>query len=74
MSFDPNQNAPLGHAPPKKSGALKWILGGLGCFGLISILCLGGIGYIGYQGVQMVTTNPAYLEARATLELSLIHI
>jgi len=72
MSFDPNQNQPpMGHVPPKKSGgALKWILGGLGCFGLIGALCIGGVVYMGYQGVQMVTNNPAYIEARAQLESS----
>ena len=72
MSFDPNQNTPpMGHVPPKKSGgALKWILGGLGCFGLLALCCFGGLAYIGYQGVQMVTGNPGYLEARATLESS----
>jgi len=38
MSFDPNQNQPpMGHVPPKKSGALKWILGGIGCFGLATL-------------------------------------
>lgn len=70
MSFDPNQNAPMGHAPPKKSGALKWILGGLGCFGLLGLLCFGGFGYIAYQGVQMINDNPGYLEARAQIESS----
>ena len=72
MSFDPNENMPpMGHVPPKKSGgSLKWILGGLGCFGLLAICCIGGLAFLGYQGVQMVTSNPGYLEARATLESS----
>ncbi len=61
----------MGHVPPKKKGgALKWILGGLGCFGLLALCCFGGLAYFGYQGVKMVTSNPAYLEARATLESS----
>lgn len=72
MSFDPNQNTPpMGSVPPKKSGgALKWILGGLGCFGLIIALCVGGFAYFAYQGVQMVTNNPALNEAKATLTSS----
>lgn len=72
MSFDPNQNQPpMGHVPPKKSGgALKWILGGLGCFGLITALCLGGFGYMGYRAYQDMTGNTAYLDARATIESS----
>ena len=71
MSFDPKDNMPaMGSVPPKKSGALKWILGGLGCIGLLIALCIGGSVYMTYRGVQMVTSNPAYLEARATLESS----
>lgn len=71
MSFDPNQNQPpMGHVPPKKSGALKWILGGIGCFGLITVLCLGGVGYMSYRAYQDLTGNSAYLEARATIESS----
>ena len=61
---------PMGHVPPKKSGALKWILGGLGCFGVLALCCFGGIAYFGYASVQMVTNNPAYLEGRASLENS----
>lgn len=71
MSFDPNQTAPVGHATtPKKSGALKWILGGVGCFGLLGLLCLGGVGYMGYLGLQVINSNAGYLEARATIESS----
>ena len=72
MSFDPNQNTPpMGHVPPKKKGgALKWILGGLGCFGLLGLLCFGGMGYFGYSAFKQMTNNPAFLEGRATLESS----
>ena len=72
MSFDPNQNTPpMGHVPPKKSsGALKWILGGIGCFGLLTVLCIGGFAYVTYVSYQNMTTNSAYLEARITLENS----
>jgi len=71
MSFDPNQNMPpMGHVPPKKSGSLKWILGGLGCFGVLALCCFGGIAYFGYMGLEIVNSNPGYLEARANIEAS----
>jgi len=60
---------PMGHVPPKKSGgALKWILGGLGCFGILAVCCFGGVAYLGMMGLEVVNSNPAYLEARAEIE------
>ena len=72
MSFDPNQDMPpMGHVAPKKSGgSLKWILGGLGCFGLLTICCFGAIGFGVFGIFQGMTANPAYLDARTTLENS----
>ena len=69
MSFDPNQNAPVGHAAPKKSGALKWIIGGLGCFGLLTLLCVGGVVGLGFWGMGMIK-NEAYEEARTAISNS----
>lgn len=71
MSFDPNPNSPpMGHAAPKKSGSLKWILGGVGCFTLLIVLCVGGFGYVAWMGAQMLMNNPAFNEAVATVETS----
>ena len=68
MSFDPNQNAPLGHAPPNSGSKKKWIIGGLGCFGLLTILCIGGIvgAYIWGTGIVQ---NEGYEQARTTIEM-----
>ncbi|QEG21400.1 Coa1/Tim21 domain-containing protein [Mariniblastus fucicola] len=61
----------MGHVPPKKSGgALKWILAGVGCFGLLGLCCFGGFAFLGYQGLKVINNNPAYLEARAQIESS----
>ncbi len=68
MSFDPNQNAPMGHAPPSSSGSKKkWIFAGLGCFGLLTVLCVGGLIAVSYWGMGVVM-NSAYEEARVTIE------
>jgi len=69
MSFDPSQtaSAPIANATtPKKSGAKKWIFGGLGCFGLLTLACVVGF----YFAFQMLGSNPGYLEALATIESS----
>jgi hypothetical protein len=71
MSFDPNQNTPpMGHAAPKKSGALKWILGGIGCFTLMIALCVGGLIYFGMQVNDIATNNAAYFKAVNSIESS----
>jgi len=59
----------MGHVPPKKSGSMKWILGGLGCFGLLTLLCVGGIVGLGFWGMGMIK-NEAYQEARVAISES----
>jgi len=71
MSYDPN-SPPMGHLPPQKSGGkLKWILGGLGCFGLLTVLCVGGTVWWLYSlGEGLILNNPAKNQAIATIEQS----
>jgi len=58
MSFD-NQATPVANVnvlPPKKSGgALKWILGGCGCLGLMAAICFGGFIYFAVSTAGQVT-------------------
>ncbi len=51
--------------PPKKGGALKWILGGCGCLGLLLVLCVGGAFYYGFSVLDQVRQ-----EARSFVESS----
>lgn len=56
MSLD-NQatlNVPSMQDQKPKSGALKWILGGCGCLGLLAVICVGGVAY--YIGPLMQDT------------------
>ena len=54
--------------PPKKSGgALKWILGGCGCLGLIGMICVGGLVYFSVSAAGQVTQ-----EARSFIEGSTV--
>ncbi len=70
MSYDPN-TPPMGAVPPQKSGgSLKWILGGLGCFGLLTVLCIGGLGYWFYSFSQSLLNNPAKTQAISSIEQS----
>ena len=71
MSFD-KQGTPvatnINTLPPKKSGgALKWILGGCGCLGLIALLCVGGLTYFAVSTAGQVTQ-----EARSFIEGSTV--
>ena len=59
MSFDNQNQPPIGASvntmPPKKSGGLKWILGGCGCLGLLMAACIVGFVWFSYStftGVQ----------------------
>lgn len=74
MSYDPNANVPpVGNVPPQKSGggALKWILGGIGCFGLLTALCIGGFIWWAYNLSQdLIINNPAKIQAIAEIEQS----
>ena len=53
--------------PPKKSGALKWILGGCGCLGLLTACCFGGLIWFGVSKAGKVTE-----EARSFVEGSTV--
>ncbi len=60
---------PMGHVPPKKSGAKKWIIGGLGCFGLLTLLCIGGVVAATFWGMGLVK-NEGYEQARVSISES----
>lgn len=66
-----NQYEPVANAnvlPPKKSGgALKWILGGCGCLGLMAAICFGGVVWFGISTAGQVTQ-----EARTFVEGSTV--
>jgi hypothetical protein len=55
--FDPNQPpppnayAPGPLAPPPRRGSrvLLWVFGGIGCLGVLALLCCGGLGYFGFR-------------------------
>lgn len=77
MSYNPNQPPMMGHAPPRKDNTLLYIFVGLGCFGALVLLCFGGFAFMAYQGfklaeqsVEMINENPAYEEARRTIQNS----
>lgn len=67
MSFDPNQNPPVGHATPKSGSNKKWIFAGLGCFGLVTLLCIGGFVAMTFWAMGTIK-NEAYETARTTIE------
>ena len=70
MSLD-NQYEPVANVnmpPTKKSGgALKWILGGCGCLGLMAVICFGGVIYYGITTAGQITQ-----EARSFIEGSTV--
>jgi hypothetical protein len=77
MSFD-NQatlNVPnMQHEKPK-SGALKWILGGCGCLGLLAVVCIGGFAYF-FSGaigdaIRMQQETQAMIESSPQVEEAL---
>ena len=45
---------------------MKWIIGGIGCFGLLVLLCVGGLVGVGFWGMGVVA-NKAYEEARTSI-------
>ena len=70
MSLDNQYSANTGNLDslqPKKSGALKWILGGCGCLGLLAVLCFGGLIWFGVSKAGKVTQ-----EARSFVENSTV--
>jgi len=70
MSIDNQHPANMGNLdslPPKKSGLLKWILGGCGCLGLLTVLCFGALIWFGISKAGKVTQ-----EARSFVENSTV--
>ena len=48
---------------------MKWIIGGIGCFGLLVLLCVGGVVALGFWGMGMIK-NEAYEEAKVSISNS----
>jgi hypothetical protein len=72
MSLD-NQatlNVPSMQDEKPKSGALKWILGGCGCLGLLAAICVGG--FVFYFGALMQDTISIMNETVALAENSAV--
>ena len=62
--YEPPVGAGINTPPTKKSGgALKWILGGCGCLGLLAALCIGGLVYF-----SVSSTGAVVQEARTMIE------
>lgn len=56
MSIDPHASAAYGPAPPKSGGGKIWLFVGLGCGGVVLLLCCGvgaGLFMFGRQASQM---------------------
>ena len=72
MSFDNQESVSLNNIdsmPPKKSGALKWILGGCGCLGLLTLLCFGGLIWFGVSKAGAVTQESrSFVENSTTVQ------
>jgi hypothetical protein len=53
--------------PPKKGGALKWVLLGCGGFFIIGVLVVGGIFYYGYQKAKQAGLDPELMRRNPAL-------
>ncbi len=70
MSIDTKTDVPPLATAPKRSGSggsRKWLWGGLGCLGLLLILCVGGVVAAFLVGQDITSNNPAVLQAEQTI-------
>lgn len=74
MSNDPGIDNPIGGISEPKSKKKLWIYGGLGCFGLIGLICIGcvGIGYVlGKPSYEFINENTAFIQSSAEIQAEL---
>lgn len=68
MGIDNNATVTMGNfdSPPERTGGkLKWIFGGCGCLGLMTVLCFGGVVWFGLSKIDEVRR-----EAKSFIESS----